>query len=531
MKATLYTCIAIFIFLQNQFVLAADAQKSLSGNKVVSSKQEPATQQISYNGHKFATSIIKQYDIRGQFNLDLFPKDAYFLGKSFATFLMNGENDIVNPKVVVGYDGRVSSPELYEQLVLGLRESGVNVISLGMVSTPMFYFATHHFTPDGGVMITASHNPATYNGFKVTLANAIPVYGENLKKIAKIAESGEFKSPSELGNLTDENIKQAYLTKVISAYKNKKRLKIVWDCANSVSCIPVLGIVPRIYGNHKVLYSHIDGTFPNHPADPAVAQNLQDLAKTVTQYKFDFGIGFDGDGDRIGIVDNQGRVIPNDEVMMILAADILKNNPGGVIVGDVKMSQAFFNYVKDLGGVPIMTKTGHSFIKEQIAKNKAVLAGEVSGHVFYNDGNYYGYDDAMYAALRLIDIMQRNNVSLSSLVDKLPHYYTVPVINIPVDEKNKPILINNLINELKANNVKFNDIDGARVENNSGWWLIRASNTEHVLTVRYESYTKEDLPKVEAEINNYLSKIFKKPMAVSNYIKDNSKILKNENDG
>ncbi|MFT5703614.1 MAG: phosphomannomutase [Rickettsiales bacterium] len=464
--------------------------------------------------HKFHNSVLRAYDIRGIIDETLSNKDAYYIGRSFAQFL-NGED---KNKVVVGYDGRLSSPELREHLVQGLIDSGIDVLEVGLCPTPMLYFGVYHLEADAGIMITGSHNPANHNGFKFLLKDR-PFYGDDILELGEIAKVGNF--PQGSGDVNYANIMDHYvdylandcniesdcgLLDELDGFLNdeKKQLKISWDMGNGSSGVVVRKLTNKLKAKHYLLFEEIDGNFPNHHPDPTVEANLEDLKKSVLENKCDIGIAFDGDGDRVGIVDNEGEVLWGDQLMCLFARDVLKDHPGATIIADVKASQVLFDEIKKAGGVPLMWKTGHSLIKAKMKEVKSPLAGEMSGHIFFAD-RYFGFDDGIYAAVRIINIILESGKSLSEIKKSLPKTFSTTEIRIDCTEEEKFKIIETIQKQLKEKGVEFNDIDGIRVQNLNGWWLLRASNTSAVLVARCEALTLENLNNLKKDLRSHLS--------------------------
>jgi len=462
--------------------------------------------------HKFHPSIIRAYDIRGIYGETLFDEDAFFVGKSFASFLSKNNKK----KISVGCDGRVSSPILKEQLIKALRESGIDVVDVGVGPTPMLYFSVYHLELDAGIMVTGSHNPKDHNGFKLLLKDR-PFYGDDIIGLAKIAANADFVEGE--GDLKEKNIEQNYIEKLLSdcvlaesssalldeidEFKPQKKLKICWDAGNGAAGEIMTKLSERIAAEHILLYAEMDGNFPNHHPDPTVPKNLQDLIKVVTEQNCDLGIAFDGDGDRIGVVDNEGEIIWGDQLMVFYAREILKDKPGATIIADVKASNVLFDEIRKAGGNAVMWKTGHSFIKAKMKETKAVLAGEMSGHIFFAD-KYYGFDDALYAAIRIIDIVSKSPYSLAHLRKSLPQTFSTPEIRIECFDEKKFKIIEELKINLKNSGLKFDDIDGIRATSETGWWLIRASNTQPILVARCEANSEENLAKLKSDVRKNL---------------------------
>jgi phosphomannomutase len=452
--------------------------------------------------HKFHPSILREYDIRGIVGETLSESDAYVLGCAFGTTIIrNG-----GKRVCVGYDGRESSPVFADHLINGLISTGVDVENIGRGPTPMLYFAVKDRKADGGIMITGSHNPASYNGFKMTLQNS-SVFGEAVQQLGILAETADYAQGE--GKVTLPDIKDEYVARLLKDLKTNKAFKIAWDNGNGAAGEILRRLVKQLPGEHILLYDDIDGTFPNHHPDPTVDKNLVDLKKTVLDNNCEFGIAFDGDGDRIGVVDEKGNVLRCDALLAIYAKDVLARNPGAAIIGDVKCSQVMFDEIERLGGKPVMWNTGHSLVKAKMAEENAPLAGELSGHIFFKDG-YYGYDDALYCAIRLMNAAAEADGPFSSLSAHLPTLFNTPEVRIEVAEEGKfdlvPQIIENLEEKQTADFI-INDIDGIRVTTPHGWWLIRPSNTQNALVTRVEADSEEALKKLKTMVEDALAQI------------------------
>lgn len=439
--------------------------------------------------YNFDPEILREYDIRGQVGKNLSADDAFAVGCAFGSYVrkkMKGNH------ICVGYDGRASSPALCEALIGGLMATGINVENIGMGPTPMLYFAVKDRKADGGVMITGSHNPSDYNGFKMTLQNG-PVFGEAIQELGRIAASGKFTSGESA--VEEIDIQDHYVERLLQDFTGKKELKVAWDCGNGAAGEITRRLTARLPGEHILLFDEIDGTFPNHHPDPTVDENLQDLIRVVREEKCDLGVAFDGDADRIGAVDENGNVLRCDTLMTIYARDVLERHPGAAIIGDVKCSQVMYDEIKRLGGQPVMWKTGHSLIKARMYEMKAPLAGELSGHIFFGDG-WYGFDDGLYCTVRLMNEICKADGPVSSLTAHLPKLFNTPEVRFEVDEQEKFALVERIaasMKEKESADLSINDIDGVRVTTPDGWWLIRASNTQNALTTRAEASSPEGL--------------------------------------
>lgn len=452
--------------------------------------------------HNFHPSILREYDIRGIVGETLNDDDALALGKAFGTKIIRESGN----HVCVGYDGRDSSPRFAEQLISGLTSTGVNVENIGLGPTPMLYFAVKDRKADGGIMITGSHNPPSYNGFKMTLQNA-PVFGDAVQELGRIASAGDFETGS--GSIIKIDIQDDYVTRLFKDLNAPRPLNIVWDNGNGAAGEILRRLTAKLPGQHHLLYDDIDGNFPNHHPDPTVDKNLVDLQQAVTKKGYDLGIAFDGDGDRIGVVDETGTVLRCDALITIYARDVLSRNPGAAIIGDVKCSQVMFDEIERLGGKPVMWKTGHSLVKAKMAEENAPLAGELSGHIFFKDG-YYGFDDALYCAVRLINSVAAHDGAFSSLFSHLPKLYNTPEIRIEVDEEKKFSLVPQIAERLKGKEsptFKISGIDGVRVSTPEGWWLLRPSNTQNVLVSRAEANSEDALNDMKTMIEQAVADV------------------------
>ncbi len=394
----------------------------------------------------------------------------------------------------MGFDGRLSSPELAAAVAEGLVSTGARVKDIGLGPTPMLYFAVKHLGADAGIMVTGSHNPADHNGFKMALASG-PVYGDAIKEIGEIAASGVYETG--VGAIERLDIRDAYVERLLRDYEGPRPLKIVWDAGNGATGEILQLLTAKLPGEHILLFEQIDGRFPNHHPDPTVPENLVDLRRAVAAHEADLGIGFDGDGDRIGAIDGEGRIVWGDQLLAIYAREVLAARPGAMIIADVKASQILFDEIARLGGQPLMWKTGHSLIKAKMAETGAPLAGEMSGHIFFAD-KWYGFDDALYCGVRLASLVSRAGRSLASMVDELPRVFNTPETRFEVEAARKF----EVIAEVKARlagvpGIRVNDIDGVRVNTEDGWWLARASNTQEVLVARAESASPEGLARLK----------------------------------
>ncbi|WPY00469.1 Phosphomannomutase/phosphoglucomutase [Candidatus Trichorickettsia mobilis] len=446
--------------------------------------------------------IFRAYDIRGNAKLDVTTDAAYKIG-----FCFTRENITTNNSVIcVGRDGRHSSDGLYRALVEGIIAAGGKVISVGVVPTPVLYFADVKFMPAASIMITGSHNQKDDNGFKMVVQGK-SFFGEQIQNLLSIINNTDWEQilPSISDNNVQElDIYEQYITEILDHSNLKSNLKIVWDPGNGAACKAIKLLQNRLTNNNIIINGEIDGDFPNHHPDPTVAANLTQLIEVVQKQECDCGIAFDGDADRIGIVTRTGGIVWGDQLLCLFAMDILALNPGATIIMDVKTSQVVFDQIRLYGGNPLMWKTGHSFIKNKMREVRALLAGEMSGHLFFAD-RYYGYDDAIYAAVRLIELLSKSSYSLDEMLSQLPHTYNTPEIRIKIPKSMKFNIINSIKTQLIEKNISFNDVDGLRVNTDNGWWLMRASNTEEAIIIRCESCSSEGLIMLKTEVEDFLT--------------------------
>ena len=447
--------------------------------------------------HRFDPVALREYDIRGIVGKTLGEADAYAIGRTFGTIILRAGGKCV----AVGYDGRLSSPMLEAALVKGLTESGMDVIRVGLGPTPMLYYAEAILDGvDGGIQITGSHNPADYNGFKMVQAHG-PFYGEDIQRLGRMAAAGDWESGN--GSVSECDIEDAYVARLARDYPGRA-FRIGWDAGNGAAGRVIEKLTRLLPGEHHLLFTEIDGRFPNHHPDPTVEENLADLKALVAQKSLDFGVAFDGDGDRIGAIDGQGRVIWGDQILSVLAESVLKEEPGATIIADVKASQALYDRIAELGGVPLMWKTGHSLIKVKMKEVDSPLAGEMSGHIFYRHG-WYGFDDAQYVAVRFMQAIAEQGGSLSAIKDAMPNMINTPELRFQVDESRKFAVVDEVLERLEADGATVNRTDGARVNTADGWWLLRASNTQDVLVARAEAQDQAGLDRLLAQIDAQLA--------------------------
>jgi phosphomannomutase len=445
--------------------------------------------------HVFHPSILREYDIRGVIDKTLFEADARALGRSYAA-LATAEGA---RSVAVGRDGRLHSPRLENALVDGLTRGGLDVVRIGLSASPMLYFAAETLSVDGGIQVTGSHNPGDYNGFKMSL-NGRSVFGEEIQALGRRAAAGEWSDGA--GQITDADVSVDYLNALLRGFDGKA-FKIGWDAGNGAAGPILERLLDKLPGEHHAIFTEVDGTFPNHHPDPTVEANLEDLKTLVSENDLDFGIAFDGDGDRIGAVDGQGRVIWGDQLLMILAGPVLKELPGATIIADVKASQTLFDSIAEQGGTPLMWKTGHSLIKSKMKETGSPLAGEMSGHIFFKH-EWYGFDDALYAAIRLIRAVSATGRTLTELRSAMPHSVATPELRFAVDAARKFAIPVEVEQRLRLSGAKVDRTDGVRVTTPDGWWLLRASNTQDVLVARAEASDEAGLKRLVAAIDSEL---------------------------
>ena len=441
--------------------------------------------------------IFREYDIRGIVDKDLTPESVTSIGKAIGTYISRGNGK----NMVVGRDVRSSSVEFCNILSKALNSTGCNVIDIGMVPTPVLYFALHHFNADGGVMITGSHNPPEFNGFKIS-QGFHSLYGDKVQELKRLIEVNDFEVGT--GTTQQQQVLAEYMEKICSILEIPRKIKVVVDGGNG--CFGIVGpdLLKKLGQTPIELFSEPDGTFPNHHPDPTVSEHLTDLIEKVRLENAELGIGFDGDADRIGVVDEKGNILWGDQLLTIFARDILSRNPGATIVGEVKCSQNLYKDIKKHGGVPVMAAAGHSLIKNKMRETGALLAGEMSGHICFAD-NYYGFDDAIFAACRVLQIAAQSNKKVSEMLADLPKTAYTPEIRIDCPDDQKFKIVRELT-EIFREKYEVIDIDGVRVNFDDGWALIRASNTQPVLVLRLEAVTKERLKELVAVIKKQTDK-------------------------
>ena len=445
-----------------------------------------------------APAIFRQYDIRGIVGEDLTIEAAHLIGRAYASYL--AAHGLIGA-IAVGRDNRPSGASLRDALVEGLTSCGLDVVDIGVVPTPLLYWALHHVGVAGGIQITGSHNPPEYNGFKLCVGTS-SLHGDEIQRLRELGEAGNF--PKGHGSTSSQRVIERYIADVVQRIAPLARpLRIVFDCGNGAGSLVAPQMFEQLGVQGRGLFCESDGTFPNHHPDPTVEKNLADLIAAVKRDRADLGVAFDGDADRIGVVDGQGRVIWGDRVLILYARDVLERvGKGQPIIFDVKCSQALPQAVEAAGGRPVMWKTGHSLIKDKMKELDAPIAGEMSGHMFFAEG-FYGHDDALYGAARLLGIIARSGKSVAEMLSDVPEYVTTPEIRIECPEEIKFGVVDRAIQHFRESHEVI-DVDGARVLFGDGWGLIRASNTQPVLVARYEARTAERLSAIRGEMEGWL---------------------------
>jgi phosphomannomutase len=448
--------------------------------------------------HRFDTTTLREYDIRGIVGRTLSDADAFAIGRCFGTIVARRGGHTI----AVGYDGRLSSPSLEEALTGGLVASGMEVTRIGRGPTPMLYFAATRLKSDGAVMVTGSHNPPDYNGFKMVLSGK-PFFGTQIRDLGQMAAAGDV-LPEAQGSERRVDISADYVARLLSDWDGGDRmLKVVWDNGNGAAGEVLTKLIAGLPGEHIVLNAAVDGTFPAHHPDPTVPKNLEQLIAEVAKQRADIGIALDGDADRIGLIDDKGRILFGDQLLVILARDVLHERPGATIIADVKASQVLFDEIGRAGGSPLMWRTGHSLIKAKMAETGSPLAGEMSGHIFFAD-RWYGFDDALYAAVRTLGVLARMDRKLSDIRDALPQVINTPEVRFDCDDTRKFAVIEEVAARLREQGAKVSETDGVRVLTDDGWWLLRASNTQAVLVARAEATTGAGLERLKQALVHQL---------------------------
>ena len=442
-------------------------------------------------------TVFREYDIRGVADVEFLDDDVVLLGQALGTYL--GRH--AGRTICLGRDTRLSSPRLRDALVRGLTAAGCHVTDIGVVPTPLLYYSVQHLRADGGVMITGSHNPPEFNGFK-TVCGASTIYGDAIQEIRRMIETGDLDRYP--GSETAADVITPYVEEVTAQFQFPRRVRVVVDCGNGCGGPAMHRMLERLNVEATEMFFEMDGRFPNHHPDPTMPENLEALIAKVRETGADLGIAFDGDTDRIGAVDDQGKTIYGDQLMILYGREILTRKPGAVFIGEVKCSQLMYDDLAARGGHPIMWKTGHSLIKAKMKESGAALAGEMSGHMFFAD-RYYGYDDALYAACRLLEIVANSSRPLSSLLGDLPRTVNTPEIRFDCPDGIKFDVVRRAAAELRSRHQTV-DVDGVRVLFAGGWGLVRASNTQPVLVMRFEAGTEDQLAAYRAEVEEVVAR-------------------------
>jgi phosphomannomutase / phosphoglucomutase len=445
----------------------------------------------------FKPSIFREYDIRGIADEELLDADLELLGQALGTYLIRDSGRTI----CLGRDCRLSGGRIHGALLKGLLASGANVLDIGTVPTPLLYYSGVHFEAAGGVMITGSHNPPEYNGIK-TVCGPGTLHGEQIQQVLKLIQGNDFESGS--GTVKEIDAATPYVEEIASQFQFARRVKVVLDAGNGTAGPVFHRILEKLNVEPIELFFEMDGRFPNHHPDPTVPENLRDLAKAVRKEKAELGIAFDGDADRIGALDEKGNVVYGDMLLLIFGREILSRKPGATFIGEVKCSQAMYDKLAELGGNPIMYKTGHSLIKAKMKQAQAELAGEMSGHMFFAD-RYYGFDDALYAACRLLEIVAKSGKPLSAQLEGVPKTVSTPELRVDCPD-DKKFLVVEKVAEIVRKRHQVVDVDGVRVPFAQGWGLVRASNTQPVLVMRFEATSEKLLNEYRCEIEEIVER-------------------------
>jgi phosphomannomutase/phosphoglucomutase len=442
--------------------------------------------------------IFREYDIRGLVDKDLSEEVVRSIGQGFATYVSRQNKR----KVVVGRDGRLSSPQFRDLLIQGMVGGGLEVVDIGLCPTPVFYFSLFHLDREGGVMITGSHNPPEFNGFKVCVGKET-LHGEQIQELRRIIETQKFESAN--GSVIREEIIPEYQKYVTSNIRLQRKMKVVIDCGNGTAGLVAPKVLKDLGCEVIELYPEVDGRFPNHHPDPTVPENMKDVISKVKESEAEVGIGYDGDGDRIGAVDRLGNIVWGDQLMILFAREVLQRHPGAVIVSEVKCSQNLYDDIARHGGRGIMWKAGHSLLKSKMKEEKALLGGEMSGHIFFAD-RYFGYDDAIYASCRLLEILSQSKKGIPELLSDVPKTFSTPEIRVDCPDDRKFDLVER-VKESFRNEYPIAEVDGMRVLFPDGWGLVRASNTQPVLVMRFEAWSSERLKEIRALVEGRVAEL------------------------
>ncbi len=448
---------------------------------------------------KINPQIFREYDIRGVADRDLTDEAVLHIGKAYGTFLRRQKKFFA----ALGRDCRVSSPRIHGTFLKGVLSTGLHVVDIGFSTTPCLYFAIRYLAMDGGVMITGSHNPPDQNGLKMCIDIA-SLFGSQIQELRQLIEKQDFETGQ--GRASERPMVEDYRQYLEKAFSFKKALKVVVDCGNGMTGLFVPALLRKL--GHQVisLYTEPDGKFPNHPADPSEPENLKELIETVHKEKADIGLAFDGDGDRVGVIDSEGNIIPGDKLMILFSRNVLKDCPGATIIGDVKCSNLLFKDIEAHGGHAIMWKTGHSLVKAKMKEENALLAGEMSGHIFFRH-RWFGFDSGVYAACRMLEILDLEGKKISGLLADVPSTFATPEIRVPCPDEKKFDVVKKAAEDFKKARLRVVDIDGARIEYPDGWGLVRASNTQPVLVMRFEAVSKARLEEIRSIVEKKIQEI------------------------
>jgi phosphomannomutase/phosphoglucomutase len=451
---------------------------------------------------KISPYIFREYDIRGKVGEDFTEEVVKEIGRAYGTIIRRRGGG----KICCGRDGRLSSPSLQKALIEGILSTGIGVINIGICPTPVMYFSLFTFEDsDGGIQVTGSHNPPEFNGLKICVGKDT-IFGPQIQEIRKLIEKKDYEKGN--GKVEEREILNKYIDYICNNIELKRPLKVVLDPGNGVCSLTAPEIFKRLGCEVECLFCEIDGTFPNHFPDPVVPENLKWLKEKVLKGGYEVGFGYDGDGDRLGVIDEKGNIIWGDQLLIIFAKDLLKKYPGAKIIGEVKCSRTLYEKIAKLGGIPIMWKTGHSLIKNKMKEEEALLAGEMSGHIFFAD-KWFGFDDGVYTSLRIAEILSQNNIPLSEYLKDIPKMYSTPEIRKECPDEVKFKVVERLVKKFKNEGLNVIDVDGARIEFKEGWALVRASNTQPVLVLRFEAETEEFLKKLQDIVYKSLEGILK----------------------
>ncbi len=444
-------------------------------------------------------SIFREYDIRGVADRDLPSDVVYAVGKAFGTMLRHTNKKVIS----IGHDCRVSSPRIEKALVDGVTSAGIDVKRIGLVTTPALYFSIVNLKTDGGIMVTGSHNPPDQNGLKMCIGTS-SMHGSEIQGLLKMIALRTYNSGN--GKVTNEKILDAYIKEIVKNVKLDRKLSVIIDCANGMTGLVAPKVFKGIGCSVKEMYTTPDGRFPNHPADPSVPKNLEELIAHVKKEKPDLGLAFDGDGDRVGVIDEKGESIFSDRLMILLSRAVLTEKPGATILGDVKCTNLLFEDIKKHGGKPLMWKTGHSLIKAKMKEVGAELGGEMSGHIFFKH-RWFGFDSGIYTAARVLEILSKSKKPLSALLADIPKTFSTPEIRVDCSDETKFDVVREATENFKRQKLDVNDIDGARITFKDGWGLVRASNTQPVIVMRFEADSSEALARIRNLVEKNLNDI------------------------